>query len=73
MFPESNTSACAEAAYCKQLCADARELRQTAEQLRIASRDLRLRCRAAASRAQESRELSARLVLPQAQALNCVT
>jgi hypothetical protein len=73
MFPESNTPACAEAAYCKQLCADAHELRQAAQQLRIASQNLRLLCKASVSRAQQSRASSARLVVREPQALNCVT
>ena len=73
MFPDPIVSASADSVYRKQLCEDARELRQTAQQLRIASQNLRSLCRAAVSRAEEARATAERLAMLEAQALNCVT
>ena len=58
-------------AHLKQLCKDARELRETAQELRASNYQLRLRCQAAVYRAQASRALAAELTMPQPQALNC--
>ena len=50
MRPDSSASTSVETAYLEQLCKDARELRETAQELLIASQTLRLLCKAAVAR-----------------------
>ena len=63
MHSDPDTAASAETVYLQQLCEDSRELRRTAEQLRLSSQSLRTLSKAAVARAQASRS----------QAMNCCT